>query len=58
MPGGGGGVDFLLKNARRGGGLSGEGVGGGGGEGPGGRLPGIWGGGAKYFFSGPEMPAK
>ena len=47
-----GGVRFLLKNARRRGGVSRER--GEGGRGSGGCLRGIWGGGggAKYFFSG------
>ena len=50
---GGGGVDFLLKNARRGGGVSGEGGGGWVSVGNFGR-----GGGAKYFFSGPKCPPR
>ena len=48
----GGGGEFLWKIPGGGGG------GGGGGEGPGGCLRGIWGWGAKYLFSGAEIPTK
>ena len=53
MPGGEGGNGFLLKIPRGGGGFSGQ-VGGGssGREG----VCGEFGGGAKYFFSGPKFP--
>ena len=50
--GGGGWVDFLLKNAKGGGGLSGEGVGRARGREGVCREFGGGGGGAKYFFSG------
>ena len=46
-------VSFLLQIP--GGGVSREG---GGASGPGGCLPKIWGGGAKYFFSGPKCPPR
>ena len=49
----GAGRTISFENPRRGGLLAG---GRGGGEGPGGCLREIWGGGSKYFFSGPKFP--
>ena len=40
---------FFIENPR---------AGGAGGRGPGGCLRGLWGGGAKYFFSGPKSPPR
>ena len=52
-PGGGGAI--FIENLRRGWLLGGWGRGG---EGPGGCLRGIWGVGAKSFFSGPKFPPR
>ena len=49
----GGGIGFFIENARKGAGILQEG------EGPGGclqQITGFWGGGGKYFFSGPKCP--
>ena len=53
-PGGGGGGEFLLKIPGKGRGFPGGW--GRGGQGAGWVFAGIWGGGAKYLFSGPKFP--